>query len=39
MGLPNENLCPPIPGRADYLHYIMTYLRNLMVEKSHWEVI
>lgn len=19
---PNENLCPPIPGRADYIHYV-----------------
>ena len=23
---PNENLCPPIPGRADYLHYIADLL-------------
>ncbi len=23
---PNENLCPPIPGRADYLHYMADLL-------------
>jgi 23S rRNA (adenine1618-N6)-methyltransferase len=23
---PNENLCPPIPGRADYIHYIADLL-------------
>ena len=23
---PDENLCPPIPGRADYLHYIADLL-------------
>lgn len=23
---PNQNLCPPIPGRADYLHYIADLL-------------
>ncbi len=27
---PNENLCPPIPGRADYLHYIA----DLLVEDN-----
>lgn len=24
--LPDENLCPPIPGRADYIHYIADLL-------------
>ena len=23
---PNENLCPPIPGRADYIHHIADLL-------------
>jgi 23S rRNA (adenine1618-N6)-methyltransferase len=25
---PDENLCPPIPGRADYLHYMADLLGN-----------
>jgi len=25
---PDENLCPPIPGRADYLHYVADLLSN-----------
>ncbi len=25
---PDENLCPPIPGRADYIHYIADLLRE-----------
>lgn len=25
---PNENLCPPIPGRADYIHYMADLLRE-----------
>ncbi len=25
---PDENLCPPIPGRADYLHYIADLLQQ-----------
>jgi len=25
---PDSNLCPPVPGRADYLHYINDLLRN-----------
>lgn len=25
---PNENLCPPIPGRADYIHYLADLLRE-----------
>ena len=26
--IPNENLCPPIPGRADYIHYIADLLAS-----------
>src|SRR6056297_1402551 len=25
-GFPDENLCPPIPGRADYIHYVADVL-------------
>lgn len=25
---PNENLCPPIPGRADYIHYLAGVLAD-----------
>ena len=25
---PDENLCPPIPGRADYIHYIADLLKE-----------
>lgn len=25
---PDENLCPPIPGRADYLHYVADLLKE-----------
>ncbi len=25
---PDENLCPPIPGRADYIHYMADVLRE-----------
>ncbi|MCB0804059.1 MAG: 23S rRNA (adenine(1618)-N(6))-methyltransferase RlmF [Flavobacteriales bacterium] len=25
---PEENLCPPIPGRADYIHYIADLLKD-----------
>ncbi len=28
---PDENLCPPIPGRADYLHHIA----DLLAESNH----
>lgn len=31
---PNENLCPPIPGRADYIHY----LADLLSENNAGEV-
>ena len=27
-GIPNGYLCPPIPGRADYIHYIADLLAN-----------
>ncbi|ENA1813680.1 23S rRNA (adenine(1618)-N(6))-methyltransferase RlmF [Flavobacterium psychrophilum] len=27
-GIPQDYLCPPIPGRADYLHYIADLLAN-----------
>ncbi len=26
--LPNDYLCPPIPGRADYIHYVADLLSN-----------
>jgi 23S rRNA (adenine1618-N6)-methyltransferase len=28
--IPDANLCPPIPGRADYVHYIA----DLLAEQS-----
>jgi 23S rRNA (adenine1618-N6)-methyltransferase len=28
--IPDTNLCPPIPGRADYVHYIA----DLLAESS-----
>lgn len=31
--IPNNNLCPPIPGRADYLHYIADLI-NLSNDKT-----
>jgi 23S rRNA (adenine1618-N6)-methyltransferase len=31
---PDENLCPPIPGRADYLHY----LADLLTEKNNNDI-
>lgn len=30
---PNENLCPPIPGRADYIHYIADLLADSNSDK------
>ncbi|MBW8523063.1 23S rRNA (adenine(1618)-N(6))-methyltransferase RlmF [Chryseobacterium chendengshani] len=30
--IPDENLCPPIPGRADYIHYIADLLAENLVE-------
>ena len=29
--LPKDNLCPPIPGRADYIHYVA----DLLAESNH----
>ena len=31
---PDENLCPPIPGRADYLHHLSDLLRRHYLEKN-----
>jgi 23S rRNA (adenine1618-N6)-methyltransferase len=31
---PDENLCPPIPGRADYIHH----LADLLAEKNSGEI-
>ncbi|MFT6202967.1 MAG: 23S rRNA (adenine1618-N6)-methyltransferase [Spirosomataceae bacterium] len=31
---PDENLCPPIPGRADYIHYIA----DLLADKNNGKV-
>lgn len=28
--LPRSSLCPPVPGRADYLHYLNDYLATLV---------
>ncbi|SHF53158.1 23S rRNA (adenine(1618)-N(6))-methyltransferase RlmF [Chryseobacterium sp. OV279] len=30
--IPEANLCPPIPGRADYIHYIADLLAELQTE-------
>lgn len=30
--IPDENLCPPIPGRADYIHYIADLLGATLKE-------
>jgi 23S rRNA (adenine1618-N6)-methyltransferase len=32
---PNENLCPPIPGRADYIHFIADLLSESNGENSY----
>ncbi len=31
---PEENLCPPIPGRADYIHYLADLLSGFKVSKN-----
>lgn len=31
---PEENLCPPIPGRADYIHQIADLLANENIDKA-----
>lgn len=33
--IPKANLCPPIPGRADYIHYIA----DLLSEKNNGEIL
>jgi 23S rRNA (adenine1618-N6)-methyltransferase len=37
MGYSNNYLCPPIPGRADYIHYIADLLasNNGIIPKGH----
>ncbi|WP_286261548.1 23S rRNA (adenine(1618)-N(6))-methyltransferase RlmF [Thalassotalea atypica] len=32
--IPQENLCPPIPGRVDYVHYIADLLNSLNDSKN-----
>jgi len=31
---PEENLCPPIPGRVDYIHYLADLLKASGIEKD-----
>jgi 23S rRNA (adenine1618-N6)-methyltransferase len=31
---PDDNLCPPIPGRVDYIHYLADLLRESEIEKN-----
>lgn len=31
---PDDNLCPPIPGRVDYIHYLADLLKASGVEKN-----
>ncbi|WP_109831260.1 23S rRNA (adenine(1618)-N(6))-methyltransferase RlmF [Reichenbachiella versicolor] len=31
--IPNGYLCPPIPGRADYIHYMASWLQKCNLEK------
>ncbi|MHC5309854.1 23S rRNA (adenine(1618)-N(6))-methyltransferase RlmF [Myroides sp. LJL116] len=31
--IPKQNLCPPIPGRADYIHYLSDLLQKKQYEK------
>jgi 23S rRNA (adenine1618-N6)-methyltransferase len=31
---PDENLCPPIPGRADYIHYVADLLAEINGEEA-----
>jgi 23S rRNA (adenine1618-N6)-methyltransferase len=35
MGYPTHYLCPPIPGRADYIHYIA----DLLAESNNGIII
>ncbi len=32
---PDENLCPPIPSRADYIHHLHDLLRRSQIETDH----
>ncbi|KFF20825.1 23S rRNA (adenine(1618)-N(6))-methyltransferase RlmF [Chryseobacterium sp. JM1] len=34
--IPETNLCPPIPGRADYIHYIADLLAEQQAEILTW---
>ncbi len=34
--IPDTNLCPPIPGRADYVHYIADLLAESSGEIPAW---
>jgi 23S rRNA (adenine1618-N6)-methyltransferase len=36
--IPTDYLCPPIPGRADYIHHIADLLANSRTGKSEGEV-
>lgn len=31
---PESNLCPPIPGRVDYIHHLSTLLKNSKINES-----
>lgn len=31
---PNENLCPPIPGRVDYIHHLSDLLRQSKIKQN-----
>ena len=31
---PNDNLCPPIPGRVDYIHYLADLLKTSSISKN-----
>lgn len=31
---PDENLCPPIPGRADYIHYLNDLLQEASIKEN-----
>ncbi len=37
--LPQNYLCPPIPGRADYIHHMADLLQNEMADKSQTKTI
>lgn len=31
---PEENLCPPIPGRVDYIHHLNDLIKDIPIEKE-----